>query len=51
MARGDSRVSLHPRRRDLSDHLLGRRRRVSDPIFRVDVRRLVWVAPEARLAG
>ena len=49
--RGDSWVHLDPRCGDLSDYLLDRRGRLSDFIFRVDVRGLVWVAPEARLAG
>jgi len=33
---------------DISDYLLDRRGRLSDFVFRVDVRRVVWVAPEAR---
>ena len=48
--RCDSRVHLDPGCGDLSDYLLDRRRRLSDFVFRVDVRGLVWVAPEARLA-
>ena len=47
--RCDSWVYLDPGCGDLSDYLLVCRKRVSDPIFRVDVRRVVWVAPEARL--
>jgi hypothetical protein len=35
---------------DIPDYLLDRRGRLSDFVFRVDVRRVVWVAPEARLA-
>ena len=35
---------------DLSDYLLDCRGRLSDFVFRVDVRWMVWVAPEARLA-
>ena len=35
---------------DLSDYLLDCRGRLSDFVFRVDVRGLVRVAPEARLA-
>ena len=49
--RCDSRVHLDPGCGDLSDYLLDRRERLSDFVFRVDVRGLVWVAPEARLAG
>ena len=49
--RCDSRVHLDPGCGDLSDYLLDRRGRLSDFVFRVDVRGLVWVAPEARLAG
>ena len=50
-ARCDSRVYLDPGCGDISDYLLGRRGQVSDPLFRVDVRRVVRVAPEARLAS
>ena len=49
--RRDSGVHLDPWCGDLSDYLLDCRERVSDPVFRVDVRRVVWVAPEARLAN
>ena len=49
--RCDSRVHLDPGCGDLSDYLLDRRGRLSDFVFRVDGRRLVWVAPEARLAS
>ena len=49
--RCDSRVHFDPGCGDLSDYLLDCRGRLSDFVFRVDVRRLVWVAPEARLAG
>ena len=48
--RCDSRVHLDPGCGDLSDYLLDRRGRISDFVFRVDVRRLVWVALKARLA-
>jgi len=50
-ARCDSRVSLDAGCGDLSDHLLDCRGRISDFVFRVNVRGLVWVAPEARLAS
>ena len=49
--RCNSRVHLDPGCGDLSDYLLDRRGRLSNFVFRVDVRRLVRVAPEARLAG
>ena len=49
--RCDSRVHLDPGCGDLSDYLLDCRGRLSDFVFRVDVRGLVWVAPEARLAN
>ena len=48
--RCDSRVHLDPGCGDISDYLLDRRGRLSDFVFRVDVRGLVWVAPKARLA-
>ena len=48
--RCNSRIHLNPGRSDLSDYLLDRRGRLSDFVFRVDVRGVVWVAPEARLA-
>ena len=47
----DSRVYLDPWCVDFSDYLLGRRGRLSDFVFRVDVRGVVWVAAEARLAS
>ena len=47
--RCDSWVHLDPGCGDLSDYLLDRRGRLSDFVFRVNVRGLVWVAPEARL--
>ncbi len=49
--RCDSRVHLDPGCGDLSDYLLDSRRRLSDFVFRVSVRVLVWIAPQARLAG
>jgi hypothetical protein len=49
--RCDSRVHLDPGCGDLSDYLLDCRGRISDFIFRVDVCRMVWVAPKARLAS
>ncbi len=49
--RRDSGVYLDPRGSDLSDYLLDCRERVSDFVFRIDVRRVVWVAPEAQLAN
>ncbi len=49
--RCDSRVHLDPGCGDLSDHLLDRRGRISDFVFRVDARGVVWVAPEARLSN
>ena len=48
--RCDSRVHLDPGCGDISDYLLDCRGRLSDFVFRVDVRGLVWFAPEARLA-
>ena len=48
--RCNSWIHLNPGRSDLSDYLLDRRGRLSDFVFRVDVRGVVWVAPEARLA-
>ena len=47
--RCDSWVYLDPGCGDLSDYLLDCRGRLSDFVFRLDVRGLVWVAPEARL--
>jgi hypothetical protein len=49
--RCDSRVYLDSGCGDLSDYLLDCRGRVSDLVFRVDVCRMVWVAPKARLAS
>ena len=49
--RCDSWVHLDPGGGDISDYLLDCRGRLSDFVFRVDVRRLVWVAPEAKLTS
>ena len=46
-----SRVYLDPGCSDFSDYLLDCRGRISDFVFRVDVRGLVWVAPKAALNG
>ena len=46
-----SRDLSNPRCGDLSDYLLDRPARLSDFVFRVDVRVVVWIAPEARLAN
>ena len=43
-------ILVPPKGRDLSDHLLDCRRSLPHCLFRVDVRGVVWVAPEARLA-
>ena len=47
--RCNSRVYIDPGCSDFSDYLLDSRGRLSDFVFRVDVRRVVWVAPKARL--
>ena len=49
--RCDSRVHLDPEFGDLSDYLLDRRKRLSDFVFRVDVRRLVRGLVKAQLAA